>query len=185
MLKAGTRLDVTVSYLRMTDNPGLSEAPLPAGHHLTRAIEPPVWYFLSLYQSVGRDWEWNDRFQEGEAELAHFVSDPAVELWTVSAGGWPRGFFQLDFRAGFAVDLAYFGLVPEAIGAGLGRALLQSAVAKAWSRPQTRKMTVNTCTLDHPSAVALYLSVGFLPASHQVIKKTLKYDRVAPLAEPA
>ena len=82
MLKAGTRLDVTVSYLRMTDNPGLSEAPLPAGHHLTRAIEPPVWYFLSLYQSVGRDWEWNDRFQEGEAELAHYVSDPAVELWT-------------------------------------------------------------------------------------------------------
>ena len=52
--------------------------------------------------------------------------------------GWPHGFFVLDGRAPGRCDLAYFGLVPEAIGRGLGTFLLQTAVHMAWDRPGTR-----------------------------------------------
>jgi hypothetical protein len=34
--------------------------------------------------------------------------------------GWPQGFFMLDRREAGICDLAYFGLVPEAVGAGWG-----------------------------------------------------------------
>jgi hypothetical protein len=41
-------------------------------------------------------------------------------MWVAYAKGWPQGFFMLDWREAGICDLAYFGLVPEAVGAGLG-----------------------------------------------------------------
>ena len=74
--------------------------------------------------------------------------------------GWPHGFFVLDGRAPERCDLAYFGLVPEAIGRGLGTFLLQTAVHMAWDRPGTAQVTVNTNSLDHPRALPLYQKAG-------------------------
>jgi GNAT superfamily N-acetyltransferase len=67
--------------------------------------------------------------------------------------GWPQGFFLLDWRSAGRCDLAYFGLVPQAVGRGLGSWLLQSAILTGWARDGVEKMTVNTCTLDHPRAL--------------------------------
>jgi GNAT superfamily N-acetyltransferase len=58
------------------------------------------------------------------------------------------------------VNLAYFGLMPEAVGVGLGTALLRAAVDEAWSRKPSM-LTVNTCTADHPRALPNYLRAGF------------------------
>ena len=79
--------------------------------------------------------------------------------------GWPHGFFVLDGRAPRACDLAYFGLVPEAIGRGLGTFLLQTALHMAWDRPGTARVTVNTNSLDHPRALPLYQKAGFEPVA--------------------
>jgi GNAT superfamily N-acetyltransferase len=77
--------------------------------------------------------------------------------------GWPGGFFVLDTREPGTCDLAYFGLVPDAIGRGLSRWFLASAVHMGWDRPGVGRMTVNTNTLDHPRALALYQQTGFAP----------------------
>lgn len=185
MIPAGTELAYRITYLEMTENPGLSEPAFPEGFDLVPAEDPPVWFFLSLYYAVGRDWEWQDRFEQREEEVAAYVSDPRVEIWTLYAKGWPQGFFQLDFREPGVADLAYFGLVPEAVGGGMGKRLLQTALAKGWARDGVTRMTVNTCTLDHPRALGLYRAAGFTPIGTEDRRRTLTRDRVAPLAESA
>ena len=96
-----------------------------------------------------------------------------MTLYTFMRAGWPHGFFVLDGRAPGRCDLAYFGLVPEAIGRGLGSFLLQTAVHMAWDRPGTDRLTVNTNSLDHPRALPLYQKAGFEPVRRETVTRLL------------
>jgi GNAT superfamily N-acetyltransferase len=60
------------------------------------------------------------------------------------------------------VNLSYFGLMPHAVGRGMGYAFLRHAVDTAWSMGP-RVVTVNTCTADHPRALPTYIRAGFRP----------------------
>jgi GNAT superfamily N-acetyltransferase len=94
--------------------------------------------------------------------------------------GWPAGFFLLDATEAGIVDLGYFGLVPQAVGLGLGRFLLGTAIHTAWEMPGTERVTVNTCTLDHPRALGLYQKMGFVPIRREERRRTL----TRPIPEP-
>ncbi len=60
-------------------------------------------------------------------------------------------------------EIAYFGLLPEFIGRGLGGALLTSAIEEAWRMsPSITRVWVHTCTCDHPSALANYQARGMV-----------------------
>jgi hypothetical protein len=123
LIPAGTEVSYRITYLEMTGTPGLTEPDMPDGVRLEHAVGAPVWFFLSMYDAVGRDYEWRDRFDQAEQDpeaLSAFVGDPRVEMWVAYARGWPRGFFMLDWREAGVCDLAYFGVVPEAVGTGLG-----------------------------------------------------------------
>jgi len=93
--------------------------------------------------------------------------------------GWPGGFFMLDTREPGTYDLAYFGLVPEAIGRGLSHWFLSSAVHMGWDRPEVQRMTVNTNTLDHPRALTLYQKMGFEPTRREDHARRLTQPREA------
>lgn len=177
--KAGERVEVTITYLEMTARPAQPIPHMPAGAPaiLVAAEAPPVWYFLQLYDAVGADYEWTDQHRRDPAELAAFLADPRVTLCTLFRAGWPHGFFILDARAPGVCDLAYFGLVAEAMGQGLGTFLLASAVHMAWDQPGTERVTVNTNTLDHPRALPLYQKVGFEPVRREVVTRVLERDR--------
>ncbi|MDD9922100.1 MAG: hypothetical protein OXQ92_07465, partial [Boseongicola sp.] len=86
-------------------------------------------------------------------------------------------FFLLEDAEDGTVDLAYFGMVPEAIGKGLGAWLLKTAILTAWDRPNTQRLTVNTCTLDHPRALATYQKHGFQPVGREDKTRILTRDR--------
>lgn len=68
---------------------------------------------------------------------------------------------ELDFRHAGTCDIAYFALVPELAGQRLGRWLMAETMARAWVRGVTR-VALNTCTLDHPSALNFYRAQGFV-----------------------
>jgi hypothetical protein len=94
VIPAGTEVAFRITYLEMPNNPGLREHGMPDGIRLEHAVEPPVWFFLSMYDAVGRDYEWRDRFVQAEedpAALAAFVSDPLVEMWVAYAAAGRRG----------------------------------------------------------------------------------------------
>jgi GNAT superfamily N-acetyltransferase len=177
--RAGERVEVVVTYLAMEGRPSYIRPHLPPGPAaaLIGAERPPVWYFLQLYDRVGADYDWTDKHDVPEDELSAFLHDPGVGLYTFMRAGWPHGFFVLDARAAGVCNLAYFGLVPEAVGRGLGTFLLQTAVHMAWDRPGTARVTVNTNTLDHPRALPLYQKAGFTPVRRETRSRVLSRDR--------
>ena len=83
-----------------------------------------------------------------------------VRISTLYSGGEPAGFFELDARFWPDINLSYFGLMPRAVGTGLGYMFLRQAVDTVW-RAGARGMTVNTCTADHARALPTYLRAGF------------------------
>ncbi len=176
LIKAGTEVPYRVTFLRMTTQPARKSA-LPHGITLEHAIAPPLWYFFALYDAVGRDYEWVDQHNRPEAELRAYLENPLVELWVAMRAGVPQGFFMLDFIENGTCDLAYFGLTPNAVGQGLGTALLMQALDQAWAGVGVTSVTVNTCTLDHPRALALYESLGFVAERFENRCRVLTRDR--------
>ena len=67
--------------------------------------------------------------------------------------------------------------MPNAVGQGLGRALLNQALAQVWDGADVTSVTINTCTLDHPRALALYQSAGFVAERFEDRSRILTRDR--------
>lgn len=180
-LPIGARVEYTVTYLEMSGRPAGPPPPLPVGARvaLMAAERPPVAWFRYLYSEVGRDWEWTDWLERPDAEAADFLGADGVTLHTMMLDGWPGGFFMLDGREAGVCDLAYFGLVPEALGRGLGRWLLGQAIHAAWELPGVERLTVNTCSLDHPAALGLYQRMGFEPVRREKASRLLSRSRAA------
>ena len=179
--KAGEEISYKVAYLEMLVAPKLSWPDLPDSNlSLLRLKSPPLRYFLDLYSSVGSDYEWTDLHSLPVEEIEEFLNHPRVKFYTLMKEGWPAGFFILDNRLKCSCDLAYFGLVPEVIGSGLGKFLLKMAVKFAWAIPGIEKLTVNTCSLDHPNALPLYKKMGFkvfkVVENKRILKHTRKID---------
>ncbi|CAK0750212.1 GNAT family N-acetyltransferase [uncultured Gammaproteobacteria bacterium] len=161
------RLRVTVTYLEMARPPcRLPAAPAVPGLSLKRIRHPGLTLYRQLYQQVGEPWLWSDRRRMDDDNLAEILRHPAVELLAPTIGPELAGYAELDRRSGDGrVNLAYFGLKPAWIGHGIGPWLLGRALALAWIG-DTRLLTVNTCTFDHPKALSLYCSLGFSPMRH-------------------
>jgi GNAT superfamily N-acetyltransferase len=176
---AGSTVHYRVTFLEMTERPAYDYPHLPATivASLLKAEAPPAWYFLALYDAVGRDYAWEDMQDEPETALDAWLADPDVALWTLMNSGWPHGFFLLDARAAGQTELSFFGLVPQAVGRGLGSFLMRTAILTAWERPGLQRLTVNTCSLDHPRALANYQKNGFEVVAQEHRSRVLKRDR--------
>ena len=151
---------VDVTFLRMDAPPADPARPLPPGVRVEHARYCSVPFYRYLYDTVGEPWLWWMRRTASDAELAALLSMPAISIHVLMKDGEPAGFYELDRRPGHLVNLAYFGLMPWAIGTGLGRPFLRHAVDTAWAAGRPA-MTVNTCTADHPRALPAYLAAGF------------------------
>lgn len=184
---AGARIEYQVTWLEMDARPAGPLPPRPANVEaaLLKAEAPPADYFLYLYRTVGAPWEWTDWLARPRAELEAYLGDPGVSLWTLMLEGWPGGFFMLDTSAAGSCDLAYFGLVPEATGRGLGPWLLGMAIEAGWAQPGVVRLTVNTCTLDHPAALGLYQRLGFRPVARETRTRVLSRPQPAAGMEEA
>lgn len=176
--KKGDTVGYRITWLEMNARPEYDWPSQPMGHDaaLLLAETPPWWYFLSLYDAVGRDYAWTDKHTMPRDELQAWVQDPDVAIYTLMGKGWPQGFFMLDWREAGACELAYFGLVPEAVGKGLGTWLLKTAILTGWAREGVTKMSVNTCTLDHPRALIQYQRMGFEPVRTEDRTRVLSQD---------
>ena len=158
----GATLEVTLTWLEMTARPARPSFARPKGVALMRAADPGVGFYRYLYNGVGEDWLWTDRRVLDDAALDAIVSDERVEIYVLYRHGAPAGFAELDRRQEGEIELAYFGLMPDAIGRGLGVWLLHEAIDIAWSY-EPERLWLHTCTHDHPRALPLYQRAGFVP----------------------
>ncbi len=160
-------LDVTITHLEMTAAPRAPAPPVPALKlAVLRADECSVAFYRYLYATVGGPWLWWERTREPDDVLAAYLADKAVDVFVLYAAGEPAGYAELDHRKAPDARLAYFGLMPQFIGRRLGPWFLHWAIDAAWRR-NPAVLRVNTCTLDHPKALALYQRMGFVPVRQE------------------
>ncbi len=67
---------------------------------------------------------------------------------------------EIDATDERSVEIQFFGLAPDFIGRGYSRFFLANAIDLAWSA-NPGEVRIETCTLDHPAALALYQKFGF------------------------
>ncbi len=133
---------------------------------LLKVKRPPVHFYRYLYETVGGPYIWVERTRMSDEKLAAIVQDEKVELYVLYCEGAPAGYAELDFRKSAEAELAYFGLIHDYLGRGLGSFLLATAIDIAWSKPIER-LWVHTNTLDHPRALPLYQKMGFVPYAQE------------------
>ncbi len=150
-------MEVTRTYLEIGGTE-LDDGPELATTRLTRC---PASFYRYLYGETGRAHRWTDRLDWSDAQVRAHVDDPRTLLDVATVDGAPGGWFELR-RGDNDVEIAYFGLLPEFIGRGLGAPLLRRAVRVALAEG-TGRVWLHTCTLDHPAALANYRARGFRP----------------------
>lgn len=155
------KVAVTRTFLQMTRPEELRAARIvDPGVQVERALACPASFFRFLYVEVGRRYHWVDRLPWTDEQLRARLDDPDVSLFLLRVLGSPAGYFELERHEDRAVEIAYFGLLPEFVGRGLGKHLLTLATETAWSMGPPR-VWLHTCTLDDPAALPNYEARGF------------------------
>lgn len=167
-------LTTTVTYLELTAPDQLSGPALDDPRAaLVEATVCTNSYYLYLYTEVGRAYHWVERRRWSPERLRATLDEPGRRIWTLVYDGSPAGYFELVADGEGGVEVAYFGLLPEFVGRGLGGRLLTEAVRAAWAYdPKPSRVWLHTCTLDAPAALPNYVARGFRPykTEEEVIK---------------
>lgn len=163
-LPAGT-IAAVVTYLEMRAAPPLAAVQRDGWSLAPLSGEPGR--YRELFRRVGEPWLWFSRLAMSDTALLRILDDPHVQALALHANGRDIGLLELDFRRRGECELAFFGLVPEAIGQGWARVLMNEAVRRAFTVPIGR-LWVHTCSLDHPRALGFYLRSGFKPYKRAV-----------------
>lgn len=156
-----SQVEVVRTYLQMTDPGRRCDTELDPRLRVDRVDGCAPSFYRYLYTEVGRSWHWRDRLPWSDEQIAQHLADRRISLWVGYVDGAPAGWFELVGHADDSVELAYFGLLPEYTGRGLGRRLLTEAVERAWSLGATR-VWLHTCSLDSPAALPNYVARGFV-----------------------
>jgi GNAT superfamily N-acetyltransferase len=160
VVSAAEPLTNVVTYVEMR-KPRRATRPWPGPtFRIERLQQPTVRFYRYLYGSVGDGWFWELRKRFTDEELAAIIRHPEVEVHLLTEGGVPAGYGEIDRRVPGEAEITYFGLMPEAVGRGLGLWFLEQITARAW-RGRPNRVWLHTCDLDHPRALDNYLRGGF------------------------
>src|SRR6266568_7568043 len=113
-----------VTCLEMTEPPPRPTASLHVALDLQPLKHPDVDLYRDIFRRVGEDWLWCARLVMPDEDLRAILKSPQVEGYILRRDRRPIGLLELDFREAGQCEIAYFGLVKEAIGQGAGRYLM-------------------------------------------------------------
>src|ERR1044072_8379115 len=156
-------IEVTRTYLHITDPDQFTPTFVDDDRLRIEAVKNcPASFHRYLYREVGRFYHWTDRLAWTDEEIRAYLAQAGLTLFVMYFEGAPAGYFELNKAVDGATEIAYFGLLPEYIGKGLGKHLLSVAIERAWIDGATR-VWLHTCTLDDAAALPNYLKRGFKP----------------------
>ncbi len=163
-----------VTCLEMLAPPATPRAAKPGDENFVLAPwqNPSLADFRDLFRRVGQDWLWHSRLHMPDEKLRAILDSADVDLYRLMLGGEVLGLLELDFREAPQCEMSFFGLVPQAIGKGAGRYLVDRGIHLAWHRRPGQmpidRLWVHTCTFDHPAALGFYQKAGFVPYGFMV-----------------
>lgn len=172
-------ITVTTWYLEQTSPDDLRPAAAPDGDvRIERAEVPSPEFSRFLYSAVGGDLCWIDRLGLTYEQWQAVLERPGVETWVAYEKGTPAGYVELDPQDEGVVEIMYFGLLPAFRGRRIGGHLLSCGTARAWDladrwpgRAPTKRVLLNTCSLDGEHAMANYQRRGFRLYDTKVAQK--------------
>ena len=156
------KVPVDVTYLQMLAAPAYAAPAMPESVQVMRAERPSAAYYRFLYGTVGKPWQWYERMKLTDGELNLILHAPHVEVHVLYVAGVPAGYVEMVRETHGETEIAYFGLMPDFIGRGLGRFFLEWSLTYAWSH-QPQRVWLHTCSLDHPQALPNYEKAGLVP----------------------
>jgi GNAT superfamily N-acetyltransferase len=159
--------EVTRTYLELAQPDDLNPARVDDSLvRIDRVAECPASFYRYLYSEVGRFYHWTDRLPWTDDEIRAHLARPEITLWVMHRDGAPAGYFELERHPDGSTEIAYFGLIQEFLGRGLGKHLLTVAAEQAWSEGPVR-VWLHTCTLDDAAAMPNYMKRGFKPLKQE------------------
>lgn len=172
------KVRVAITYLEMTSyKPQSVKKKRAENLSIIRAHNPTVSFYRYLYNTVGEKWYWYEQRLKSDDAIQQRICSPKVRIYVMYVYGTPAGFTELNYTVRKEVEIAYFGLVPDFIGRGLGLYFLEWIIETAWLG-NPKRVWVHTCDLDHPAAIATYQKVGLSPyrQEFEIIKDPRTYD---------
>ncbi len=116
--------------------------------------------YLKLYYEIGgRDWQWTERLLLNKKALVRKLNESYRAIYYFYNDNVFSGYFELDLSKA-EVEIVYFGLLPSAIGEGLGKAMMQTAF-NIIRNNNSDKVILHTCSADSPAALPFYKKMGF------------------------
>ena len=152
-------IEVTTTFLEMLSPKDFRPKILNRDDVWVEEVEiptPVINHFF--FVNVGRPWKWYSRLEWTLSDWQKLVEKETVATWIGYIKGSPFGYIEL-VRQAESVEIAFFGLLPQYIGMGLGGFLLSEAIRLAWEL-NPRRVWVHTCTLDHKYALNNYFARG-------------------------
>ena len=116
-----------------------------------------------LYFRVGEQWDWTDKRSWTDDQWKEYATAPELRTFAGFYDDALTGYYELRRDGEGGIEIAYFGLLPDWIGRGLGGALLTNAIERAWQmEPNPSRVWVHTCNRDHPQALSNYQARGMV-----------------------
>lgn len=176
MSQQGKEIEVTRTYLQITNPHEFTAAFITDEHaEIVGVRNCPASFYRYLYSEVGRLYHWTDRLPWTNEEINAHLRQNSLSLFVLYYEGAPAGYFELLKGEDGSTEIAYFGLVQEFLGKGLGKHLLSAAIGQAW-KDGANRIWLHTCTLDDPAALPNYLKRGFKPFNQEKYFTTISPD---------
>ena len=155
---------IVTTYLEMHSPDQLRPKRCADGRfHIREKMERDWRFNRDLYLAVGQMWSWNDKRVWSDEQWKEYGLAPELRTFAAYYEHSLAGYYELRRDDGGGVEIAYFGLLSEFIGRGLGGPLLTSAIEQAWrTSPSVNRVWVHTCNLDHPAALSNYQARGMV-----------------------
>jgi GNAT superfamily N-acetyltransferase len=152
---------LTTTYLEILSQDQLCPKRSDARFQVREKTERDWRFNRDLYLRVGEQWDWVDKRSWTEHQWKEYATAPELRAFAGYYDDVLAGYYELRRDKEAGIEIAYFGLLREWIGRGLGSALLTSAIEEAWRmEPKPSRVWVHTCNHDHPQALANYQARG-------------------------
>ena len=154
---------LVTTYLEMRSADQLQPKSASPRFQIREKIERHWQFNRDLYLRVGEQWDWIDKRRWTDDQWEEYAMASGLRTFAGYYDDALAGYYELRPDAEGGIEIAYFGLLPDWIGRGLGGALLTSAIEKAWrTEPNPSRVWVHTCNRDHPQAIANYRARGMV-----------------------
>jgi GNAT superfamily N-acetyltransferase len=151
------------TYLEMRSADELRPKRVDSQFHVHEKMNPDWQFNRDLYFRVGEQWDWIDKRSWTADKWKEYATAPELRTFAGYYADSLAGYYELRRDREGGIEIAYFGLLPEWIGRGLGGPLLTNAIETAWRmEPNPSRVWVHTCNRDHPQALANYQSRGMI-----------------------